>query len=225
MIWLLFRLRIERGQLYPPTGVKRHFSKITCFTCGQKGHTSTACWKKGMPIAGPPAESAKAKTPPEESVCFICGKKDHLFRNCSLKMSPATDDAKSPPKGDKASSCGTMGHHTKEAHVEIQVNGRYYNCLLDTGSDVTIFPYAMINGRKLQPTTTTLMAANRCTLEVAEQQRREQTASASRMDQGKASGTVFDAGAIWSVVLPARKADISGTTHETTGAVSTINKI
>ena len=113
-----------------------------------------------MPKARPPAERAKAKTPPEERACFICEKKDHLFRNCSLKVSPAADDAKSPPKGDKVSSCGTMGHHTKEAYLEIQVNGRYYNCLLDTGSDVTIFPYAMMKGRKLHPTTTTLMAAN-----------------------------------------------------------------
>ena len=44
---------------------------------------------------------------------------------------------------------------------------------------------------------------NSCTLEVAEQQRREQTTSASRRDQEKAFGTVFDAGAIGSVVLPA----------------------
>ena len=62
-------------------------------------------------------------------------------------MSPAADDAKSPPKGDKAVSCGTMEHPTKEAYLEIQVNGRYYNCTLDTGSDFTIFPYAMMKGR------------------------------------------------------------------------------
>ena len=89
----------------------------------QKGHTSTVYRKKGMATAGPLAEGAKAKTPPEERACFICGKKDHLFRNCPLKVSPAADDDKSPPKGDKASSCGTMGYHTKEAYLEIQVNG------------------------------------------------------------------------------------------------------
>ena len=144
----------------PTDGVQRDFSKITCFTCGQKGYTSTVCRKKGMSKAGPPAEGAKAKTPPEERACFICEKKDHLFRNCPLKVSPARDDAKSPPKGDNASSCGTMGHHTKEAYLEIQVNGRYYNCLLDTGSDVTIFQYAMMKGHTLHPTTTTVMSAN-----------------------------------------------------------------
>ena len=31
--------------------------------------------------------------------------------------------------------------------MEIEVNERYYNCLLDTGSDVSIFPYTMVKGQ------------------------------------------------------------------------------
>ena len=53
-----------------------------------------------------------------------------------------------------------MGRHTKEAYLEIEVNGRYYSCLPHTGSDVTIFPYTMVKRHKLRPTNTDLKAAN-----------------------------------------------------------------
>ena len=82
------------------------------------------------------------------------------FRNCLTKVSPVTEAVNAPTKGDKASTCGTMGHHTKEAYLKIEVNGRCYNCLLDTGSDVTIFPLAVVKGRKLHLTSTNLKAAN-----------------------------------------------------------------
>ena len=114
----------------------------------------------GVQKAGLPADGAKGKMPPEERTCYICEKKGHLFRNCPTKVSPVTEAVNAPTKGDKASTCGTMGHHTKEAYLQIEVNGRCYNCLLDTGSDVTIFPLAVVKGRKLHPTSTNLKAAN-----------------------------------------------------------------
>ena len=141
-------------------GVRRDYSGVTCYTGGQKGHTSTVCRKKGAQKAAPAADGAKARTSTEERACYICGKKGHLFRNCPSKVSPVTEAAKAPAKGNQASSYGTLEYQTKEAYLKIQVNGRYYNCLLETGSDVTIFPFAMVKGRKLHPTTTVLKAAN-----------------------------------------------------------------
>ena len=64
-------------------------------------------------------------------------------------------DEKDANNVDKAITCGTLGRHTKEACLEIEVN-----CLRDTGSDVTIFPYTMVKGYKLHPSTTDLKAAN-----------------------------------------------------------------
>ena len=48
---------------------------------------------------------------------------------------------------------------TMETDLEIEVNERIYNCILDTGSDV-IFPYTMGQGYQLWPTTTVLKAVN-----------------------------------------------------------------
>ena len=70
----------------PADGVKRDYSGVTCYTCGQKGHTSSVCRKNGAQKVAPAADGAKGRTPPEEKACFICGKKDHLFRNCPSKV-------------------------------------------------------------------------------------------------------------------------------------------
>ena len=75
--------------------------------------------------------------PPDEKACYICGKKGHFFRNFPCKVTRPAADVKGLEKVDKASSCGMMGRHAKEAYLEIEVNERYYNCLLDTDSDVT----------------------------------------------------------------------------------------
>ena len=90
----------------------------------------------------------------------ICGLTGHFFRDYPLKVTQPVKDGKDANKVDKAITYGTLGQHTKEAYLEIEVNGRYYNCLLDTGCDVTIFPYTMVKGYKLQRSTIDLKAAN-----------------------------------------------------------------
>ena len=50
------------------------------------------------------------------------------LQSCPMKVTVEVDDDKLPTKDDKPSSSGTLGHHTKEAYLEIQVNERYHNC-------------------------------------------------------------------------------------------------
>lgn len=94
-------------------------------------------------------DGAKAKPSPEEKASYLCEKKDHLFRNCLSSVKLSVTEKQQREKTDKDSSCGTLGHHSKEARLKTEVNGRCYSCLLDTESDVTIFLYSMMKGYKL----------------------------------------------------------------------------
>ena len=105
-------------------------------------------------------EGVGVRVPTEKKASYICDLRRHFFRDCPLKVTKPVKDEKDANKVDKVITCGTLGRHTNEAYLEIEVNGRFYNCLLDTGSDVTIFPYTMVKGYKLHPSTTHLKAPN-----------------------------------------------------------------
>ena len=99
----------------PADGVKRIYSGVTCYTCRQKGHIRL--------FAGRRARRRQHRP--------LMGQKEGLrrnrwlatsVRNCSSKVSPVTEAAKAPAKSNQASSCGTLGYHTKETDLEIQVN-------------------------------------------------------------------------------------------------------
>ena len=150
---------VDTSTSKPAEVTKKDYSNVTFFTCGQKGHTSVVCCKKSGQKTGPASDDTKAMVPPDQKACDVYGKKGQFFQNCPLKVAqPAVDD-KGLEKVDKACSYGTMGRYTTEAYLEIKVNERYYNCLLDTG-DVTIFPSTMIKGHKWRPTTTDLKVDN-----------------------------------------------------------------
>ena len=116
--------------------------------------------KKNTPQHLQTTEGAGIRVLTEKKACYFCDLSSHFFRDCPLKVTQPVEDGKDANKLDKAITCGSLGRHTKEAYLEIEVNGRYYNCLLDTGSHVIIFPYTMVKGIKLHPPTTDLKAAN-----------------------------------------------------------------
>ena len=49
---------------------------------------------------------------------------------------------------------------TREAYIELAIAGRPCSCLLDKGSDVTLFPYALVRGLPLYRCTVDLSAVN-----------------------------------------------------------------
>ena len=49
---------------------------------------------------------------------------------------------------------------TREAYIELVIAGRTYSCVLDTGSDVTLFPHALVRGFPLDQCVVDLSAAN-----------------------------------------------------------------
>jgi hypothetical protein len=58
-----------------------------------------------------------------------------------------------------ASTAG-LGRNGKETYLELLINGAYVNCLLDTGSEVTLIPHQLVAGMQLTPTSQKLLAAN-----------------------------------------------------------------
>ena len=49
---------------------------------------------------------------------------------------------------------------TREAYIELVIAGRTCSCLLDTGSDVTLFPHALVRGLPLDQLVFNLSTAN-----------------------------------------------------------------
>ena len=126
----------------------------------ERPHVDSLQKKKNAPKHLQTTEGAGVRVPTEKNACYICGLTGHFFRDCPLKVTQPVKDGKEANKVDKAITCGTLGRDTKKSYLEIEVNGRFYNCVLDTGSDVTIFPYTMVKGYKLHPSSTDLKAAN-----------------------------------------------------------------
>jgi len=58
------------------------------------------------------------------------------------------------------------GRNGKETYLELLINGAYVNCLLDTGSEVTLIPHQLAAGIQLTPTSQKLLAANNTLINV-----------------------------------------------------------
>ena len=94
--------------------------------------------------------------------CYCCLEIGHFIRNCAKRPShTATSNADFQLKtSHRANSRGIDTSLTKEAYIELELGGKKYRCLLDTGSDVTLLPASIVYGLPLHPSTTELRAVN-----------------------------------------------------------------
>ena len=115
---------------------------ITCYNCGGQGHISRQCLEQRRPrravtttsSAQPPGYiSTPAETVPNDAVVNAA----------------------------RRNEVGTL-HSDVERKIYLQlfINGSLYKCLVDSGSDLTIIPSAVVAGLSVEPCQQRLLAAN-----------------------------------------------------------------
>ncbi|MDZ7612307.1 MAG: RNase H-like domain-containing protein [Flavobacteriaceae bacterium] len=107
----------------------------------------------------------------EPPKCFGCGQPGHFKWACPNAPNasiPRTDEQRPTPerKDDKQSNVvrnattSTADQRNREAYLRIRVNGEPCDCLLDTGSEVTLIPFQLVKGAAVTPDSQRLRAAN-----------------------------------------------------------------
>ena len=115
------------------------YRKMKCAICGRIGHIATTCRQKNRP-------PEKQRLPLADRHCYYCLEKGHFIINCPERPSrTATSNADFQSKtGHTANSRGIDTSLTKEAYIELELGGKIYRCLLDTGGDVTLLPASIV---------------------------------------------------------------------------------
>jgi len=105
------------------------------------------------PAAAVPA--IKPLLPPNTTgpsrACFRCGVVGHFVKVCP--QNPANNEPAALVRGISA-------RNNHEAYLRVRIGGQICDCLLDTGSEVTIFPENIIGNADVMRTNKTLRAAN-----------------------------------------------------------------
>jgi hypothetical protein len=100
--------------------------------------------------------------------CYGCGELGHFRRNCRKSASRENktasnesqrDGEQSGPTNRKATSDAPQDDD-REAYLRVRIQGKPTDCLLDTGSEVTLIPEFLRCRTQLQPYGHTLKAAN-----------------------------------------------------------------
>ena len=103
------------------------------------------------------------------SVCFCCEREGHFARNCDQPKPPAAyegertatpaADAKTTPM-QNSNSVRSRGIAGRRVYLEILLNGKPIDCLLDPGSEVTLIPGYLAQELPKRPVTSQIRAAN-----------------------------------------------------------------
>ena len=126
--------------------VKPDNSNLKCFNCGKMGHTAKIC-KQPKPI---PTVADRN--------CFHLHQQEHFRRNCPMIASKSVTGADFHLR---TNACKKIEYSkTTEAHIELVIAGRTWICLMDTGSDVTLLPHALVRGLPLDQCVVDLYAVN-----------------------------------------------------------------
>ena len=88
----------------------------------------------------------------QQRVCFACNNAGHMAKNCP--QNSATRNAVNHSRGIDGP------RHIREAYLRVAIGNQMYDCLLDTGSEVSLFPRRVVGSALIGETSGTLKAAN-----------------------------------------------------------------
>ena len=135
----------QQTTLLDKVKTKPDYSNLKCFNCEKMCHSAKVCRQAKRPM-----------TPAGDRNCFHCHQPGHFWRNCQIIVSKSSDGADHRPA---TNACKKVEYiKTREAYIELVKAGRTCSCLLDTGSDVTLFPHALVRGLPLDQCVVDLSA-------------------------------------------------------------------
>jgi hypothetical protein len=141
------------GQSSYPTQAKSE--SLRCYTCGDMGHLSRYC---------PRGSHGQSSNPRR---CYGCGAEGHLSRSCPKAGSSHTTTTRSDkaetkqPDGSEKQVNGVVNDEREEhTHLRLRIQGTPVDCLLDTGSEITLVPWTLLQGAPMEPCDLRVRAAN-----------------------------------------------------------------
>lgn len=100
----------------------------------------------------------------EDMECYGCHQKGHMFRVCPQNDTIRNQDtsrqeaAKTEPVTDQAQSRLVQG--SRMAYITARFEGKQMNCLLDSGSEMSLVPRRLVTESEIIPSAQRLLAAN-----------------------------------------------------------------
>jgi len=117
----------------------------------------------GGPVqtSSPSAQGRQNEFVSHQKRCFICGEPGHFARAC-----PGGQRSTQPNGQGQVAQINSVGQPDHACYLKVKVNGRSCECLLDSGSEVSVLPLSLVKGCRTRPTTKTLRAANKTVIPV-----------------------------------------------------------
>ena len=112
----------------------------SCFKCGRIGHKAADCWGGGPAV--PRSEGAPVAGGSPKIVCHTCGVEGHKSPQCPRRGKGNEHGADAKPKPVRQVT--VVGRRSEQSRVAGTVDGQKAVILLDTASEVSVVPSALV---------------------------------------------------------------------------------